>query len=1228
MRIFSSSLKNIKKQNRLQSSRDSKLRRLSSLMSSISRNGSYSSDVDTGYFGEMIYNANTFGYSPATTYYPLQNIDHNNNTIRSSLQATDLNRSGSITRPFTSIGIIDEFDESLENDYREPKTSVRSKDRSAHASPTQKTTSTDLTDIARNDQSPKNLSINSSSSSNDDGNHSIYFNKSSKFSGIDNNFAVLPVGSISLKSSAKSESENENKLYQSKEGVSLDKLQLSSSLNLPPLTISPSFKEHDTIQVNYTYPNGSRRWTGGVIVSYTIKSSPRYPQTLYPQNSSDKVLSQQTTPKSNNISGKAEGGIVLYTVKFDDGEIKSNITEDEIRFSKSKSRRLKTNLSNRRNDESQTAEWISSKSSNNSLKSKSSDLKLHELQGDSQSEKAVKSSIQDYNSDEIIPLDYGISAHSPKPTSRVLNMIEPKTNALFIAIPKINSDTINPSQVNGTSENKLSSDDFLKVCELDDSAFGDYDNSSIKISEDNATSLNQESALENASEKEFCYSDDSDEDMILAIPSVFDGFEKPQVNKNSPVVPKVMLSQIDKRSTSMNAAAASLSNNLLYEQNDDQDATDSIDQEDDDATLCRMKSHDIYYQQNYPNSFGEFEVNTFDSLPSSPSSFLSFNGPFFRSPSTSDSSLQQPITSSQQVETARLSDGIAVLKLQLNRNSSKDFPSRYHTDNTSKNSYYNADSSANVSPLASGRLFSFTVDDFVRVSRPDDFGNPLRNTGNMPAPMKMQLSIKNPISPDSGVDLSAASTGSDKTANDKTSSNIEGTGTGNHNSPKTTVTRSKYPIVSPLYFNQPPSGADSTLQSLNPFNGNSEPVVFEEKYLLYSKSYPLIILFLLQRCFIDKYMIDSSICFERNNSSLNPSNLSPPSSPLATPMVTLQRQLTNQSGLISYPIQKVNLFHTIRDYFSNIVAFSASNQILNNMTRQIIYCITEYATLTNSALLRLLKLLTGVLFQNNCLNKHLSESSSISIGSGGFGSVHRVYCNCGKLNLAEICNLIEYPTHSSNSNSERKRVSAHKSSSTGIQSMNVLRSGSIHRSKLSLAAIAPEPVADEETLRSTFNNLKLSSQSNSFMTCVFFEENSQLHTNNMIYSRKPMTQSGDNFYAIKRIKHEKSVNDEPKIIDIYNEITCLEILSSYRGVCPLYDYGINTECNEYWLVMECGGCNLSEWRKHLTNDDLSIDTIFYHNIHQDSRESHNNTGDFTSLIHFDVFICSCIPCVI
>ena len=111
--------------------------------------------------------------------------------------------------------------------------------------------------------------------------------------------------------------------------------------------------------------------------------------------------------------------------------------------------------------------------------------------------------------------------------------------------------------------------------------------------------------------------------------------------------------------------------------------------------------------------------------------------------------------------------------------------------------------------------------------------------------------------------------------------------------------------------------------------------------------------------------------------------------------------------------------------------------------------------------------------------------------------------------------------------------------------------------------------------------------------------------------------------AIKRVSRERSAYENPMFYDIFQEISCLEIISSlsFNGACKLIDYGIVHA--EYWIIMECGKCNLKEWRlEYLSrnNSDSFMTTLELRRclaIFLDAlliiQEVHNN-----DITHFDL----------
>lgn len=83
-------------------------------------------------------------------------------------------------------------------------------------------------------------------------------------------------------------------------------------------------------------------------------------------------------------------------------------------------------------------------------------------------------------------------------------------------------------------------------------------------------------------------------------------------------------------------------------------------------------------------------------------------------------------------------------------------------------------------------------------------------------------------------------------------------------------------------------------------------------------------------------------------------------------------------------------------------------------------------------------------------------------------------------------------------------------------------------------------------------------------------------------------------FAVKRIPRERSVFDNPAIFHLFNEISALECMRGCIGVCSVEDYGV---CGaEYWLIMESGSLNLSEWRLTPTDSTDSTREVGYTNF--------------------------------
>lgn len=218
-----------------------------------------------------------------------------------------------------------------------------------------------------------------------------------------------------------------------------------------------------------------------------------------------------------------------------------------------------------------------------------------------------------------------------------------------------------------------------------------------------------------------------------------------------------------------------------------------------------------------------------------------------------------------------------------------------------------------------------------------------------------------------------------------------------------------------------------------------------------------------------------------------------------------------------------NIIFSIREFME----FSSIKELQN---------IAEYVLSSKNHIphMRLLKLLSPKLF-NNCLIRHM-DSNGRKIGEGGFGSVYRVCCDgnsCGKFSYCQKYYQATGLAYSSN-----------------------------------LCMINP-------TIAYTPNNSKRRMNDN------FSFSDDESHQNDGRIRKYAHTETC--YYAIKCISREKSSHDIATIFNIYNEVMCLELLSSRAndGICVLYDYGVRN--NEYWLVVELGGCSLHEWRLRLPN---------------------------------------------
>jgi serine/threonine protein kinase len=125
------------------------------------------------------------------------------------------------------------------------------------------------------------------------------------------------------------------------------------------------------------------------------------------------------------------------------------------------------------------------------------------------------------------------------------------------------------------------------------------------------------------------------------------------------------------------------------------------------------------------------------------------------------------------------------------------------------------------------------------------------------------------------------------------------------------------------------------------------------------------------------------------------------------------------------------------------------------------------------------------------------------------------------------------------------------------------------------------------------------------------------HAKSLAGEDSPGMNAGNYTYAVKRISRERSVYDMPVLIDIYTEVSCLELLCRNKGVCRLFNYGI--QGGEYWLVLECGRMDLSMWRQGIalssacTLRDLEVCVALYEDACVIVRSIHD-----AGVVHFDL----------
>ena len=188
----------------------------------------------------------------------------------------------------------------------------------------------------------------------------------------------------------------------------------------------------------------------------------------------------------------------------------------------------------------------------------------------------------------------------------------------------------------------------------------------------------------------------------------------------------------------------------------------------------------------------------------------------------------------------------------------------------------------------------------------------------------------------------------------------------------------------------------------------------------------------------------------------------------------------------SKQVKQINILFSVREFLEKIT---------DSERRAAIPFLTEISNFSIGASMRVLKLVSPSMFKS-CLPGHMSSAKKI--GDGGFGSVFRVTCdnscrNCGTWESNTRRNPVDLP-------SGEKKL---KKSSTTV--LNVCAHGQEHG------------------------------------------QSKDIFPSNRATGRRSSA-SKRTAYAVKRIPRERSMHDSPMIYEVFNEITCLQLLAGCRGV--------------------------------------------------------------------------------
>ena len=242
--------------------------------------------------------------------------------------------------------------------------------------------------------------------------------------------------------------------------------------------------------------------------------------------------------------------------------------------------------------------------------------------------------------------------------------------------------------------------------------------------------------------------------------------------------------------------------------------------------------------------------------------------------------------------------------------------------------------------------------------------------------------------------------------------------------------------------------------------------------------------------------------------------------------------------------KQINIVYSVREFLDRVPNFER---------RQIIPLLSEITNHSSDANTRLLKLLSPLMF-NSCLPHHINNAKKI--GDGGFGCVYRISCDasCSKCGTWEsyrgkplqLCHSLKYGrlgycNTATNEKEEINYCDDENDNTLDLSERNITtQSISIQQSK-SESELEFELESDLE--RTTNYNMKRNYQ----------QFNNDKKSINM-YSSMVRKDSGCSssasrrVYAVKRIPRERSMYDNPLLYEVFNEITCLQLLAGNGGV--------------------------------------------------------------------------------